>query len=130
MATGILEAKSFDRFVATLAGTSLVDQWESHVAKVGGKVFVLLSSNEDGAALTFKCSEDSFELLTSLEGVGQAPYFAKRKWVSVTEKAPLSGPELEAYVKRSYELVAAGLTRKARQELGIVIQAAVTRQTM
>ncbi|QJR20651.1 MmcQ/YjbR family DNA-binding protein [Pelagibacterium halotolerans] len=117
----MFEAKSFDRFIATLAGTSLVDQWDSHVAKVGGKVFVLLSANEEGAALTFKCSEESFELLTSLDGVGQAPYFAKRKWVSVAERAPLSPPELEAYVKRSYELVAAGLTRKARQELGIII---------
>ena len=121
MVTGIFATKRFDGFVATLAGTSLVDQWESHVAKVGGKVFVLLSAGEDGVALTFKCSEDSFELLTTLDGVGQAPYFAKRKWVSVTEKAPLSASELEAYVKRSYELVAAGLTRKARQDLGISV---------
>ncbi|WP_421952400.1 MmcQ/YjbR family DNA-binding protein [Pelagibacterium sp.] len=119
MTTGIFERKIFDDFVATLVGTSLVDQWEAHVAKVGGKVFVLLSADENGAALTFKCSEESFELLTSLDGVGQASYFAKRKWVTAAERAPLSATELEAYVKRSYELVAAGLTRKARQLLGI-----------
>lgn len=119
MTTSIFIPKGFDDFVAGLAGTSLVDQWDSHVAKVGDKVFVLLGANEDGAALTFKCSEESFEMLTTLDGVGQAPYFAKRKWVSVAATAPLSASELEAYVRRSYELVAAGLTRKARQALGI-----------
>ena len=119
MAAGILGKKGFETFVLAMAGTSLVDQWESHVAKVGGKVFVLLSADKDEAHVTFKCTEESFELLTTLNGVDQAPYFAKRKWVSVAEGAPLSASELEAYVKRSYALVAAGLTRKARQEIGI-----------
>lgn len=120
MTAGIFDRKAFDAFVAALAGTSLVDQWDAHVAKVGGKVFVLLSADGENAVLTFKCSEESFELLTTLDGVGQAAYFAKRKWVSAAETSPLSPPELEAYVKRSYELVAAGLTRKARQDLGII----------
>jgi predicted DNA-binding protein (MmcQ/YjbR family) len=120
LATGIFHKKAFDDFVAALAGTSLVDQWDSRVAKVGGKVFVLLSADQDEARITFKCSEESFELLTTLHGVGQAPYFAKRKWVSVAGSAPLSATELQAYVERSYGLVAAGLTRKARQELGII----------
>jgi len=115
----IFEQTRFDDFVAAMAGTSLVDQWESHVAKVGGKVFLLLSTDKGDRRITFKCSEDNFELLSTLDGVEQAPYFAKRKWVSVAESAELSATEVEAYVNRSYELVAAGLTRKARQELGI-----------
>lgn len=107
----------FDAALGRLTGVSFVDQWDGRVAKVGGKVFGLLWDN--GPRLVFKCAEESFDLLTELPGVGQAPYFAKRKWVSVTPEAPFSASELEAYIGRSYSLVAAGLTRKLRLELGI-----------
>lgn len=116
----LLDRRDFDTFVTGLAGVTLVDQWESHVAKVGGKVFTLLHRDDHGANICVKVTEESFEILTSLEGVGQAPYFAKRKWVSIPDKAALSPDELVHYVKRSYDLVAEGLTRKLRNELGIV----------
>ncbi len=109
----------FEAFASALAGTTIIDQWDSRVAKVSDKIFAL--RNEDGGVprIAFKCSEETFEILTALDGVAQAPYFAKRKWVSVSSTAPLSATEMEHYVRRSYELVAAGLTRKLRRELGI-----------
>ena len=107
----------FEAFVQGLAGTSLVDQWDSRVAKVGDKVFALLTDGE--RRMCFKVSEESFEILTSLQGVSQAPYFAKRMWVQVTEGSPLTEEDLMAYIGRSYALVAKGLTRKLRSELGI-----------
>lgn len=110
----------FDAFTLRLPGCTLGDQWEASVAKVGGKVFALLG---DGGGFTgrivFKCGEDSFEILTAVDGVTQAPYFAKRQWVSVAHSADLPQEELEAYIRRSHGLVARGLTKKARQELGI-----------
>jgi hypothetical protein len=36
----------FERFVSELPGTSLVEQWESVVAKVGGKVFCLFGPHD------------------------------------------------------------------------------------
>ncbi|GEO83675.1 MULTISPECIES: MmcQ/YjbR family DNA-binding protein [Alphaproteobacteria] len=116
----LFQQVDFDRFVTDLAGVILVDQWESHVAKVGDKVFTLLHRGDEGTNICLKCTEESFEILTALDGIGQARYFAKRKWVSITDKAPLSPDELVHYVKRSYDLVAEGLTRKLRSELGIV----------
>ncbi len=113
----LFERADFDAFVTGLAGVTLVDQWESRVAKVGDKVFAVL--NDDGGKIAFKVSEESFEILTALEEVGQAPYFAKRKWVAVAPVAPLSDDELRHYLRRSYDLVAAGLTKKRRTELGI-----------
>ncbi len=56
--------------------------------------------------------------------MAQAPYFAKRKWISIADHSPLEREEVEHYVRRSYELVAAGLTKKLRGELGIVIDPA------
>ncbi|MFK3689563.1 MmcQ/YjbR family DNA-binding protein [Agrobacterium tumefaciens] len=116
----LFNRKTFDRLLGEWPGVRFVDQWDSHVAKVGDKVFAVLGEREDWR-LVVKCSEESFEILTSLEGIAQAPYFAKRKWVSIGDHSPLVEEELQHYVRRSYELVAAGLTKKVRTELGIVI---------
>ncbi|PVE53823.1 MmcQ/YjbR family DNA-binding protein [Rhizobium rhizogenes] len=116
----LFERKTFDATLGAWPGVRFVDQWDSHVAKVGDKVFAVLGERDDWR-LVVKCSEESFEILTSLEGIAQAPYFAKRKWVSISDHSPLEGEELEHYLRRSYELVAAGLTKKLRAELGIVL---------
>ena len=108
---------AFKRYIGSLPATEIVEQWGSHVAKVGGKVFALIG--EDGTSIVFKVTELSFDGLTSLEGVGQAAYFAKRAWVSVEKGAPLSDAELKAYIKASHGMVAAKLTRKLRAALGL-----------
>ena len=108
---------AFKRYIASLPATEIVAQWDGHVAKIGGKVFALIG--EDGTSIVFKVTELSFDGLTSLEGVGQAAYFAKRAWVSVEKGAPLSDAELKAYIKASHGMIAAKLTRKLRTELGL-----------
>lgn len=115
----LYDRAQYDKALTALAGVTFVDQWDARVAKVGGKVFCLLS---DAAPLrlVFKCGEDSFDILTALEGVEQAAYFAKRQWVSVTEGSPLGADDLLAYIGRSHALVAKGLTKKLRAELGIL----------
>jgi len=119
----LFEPHAFERFALALAGVSLVEQWGSRVAKVGGKVFTLLRLSEpDLHGIVFKCPEESFVVLTGIEGIKQAPYFAKRQWVCVPPTAGLHDDEIEAYLRRSYQLVSAGLTRKLRQELGIPIE--------
>lgn len=117
---GLYDPAGFDAFVLGLPGGALVDQWEARVAKVGGKVFALLGGGGGfSGRIVFKCGEDSFEILTAIDGIAQAPYFARRQWVSVAASADLPESDLEAYLRRSHDLVARGLTRKARQELGI-----------
>ena len=119
----LFDRKNFEHFAGSLPGVSFVDQWESRVAKVGGKVFTLLTTgmNDDIPRIVFKVSEESFEILTAIGGIAQAPYFAKRQWVSVSEKAELPDKDLRTYVERSYRTVAKGLTKKLRAELGIAI---------
>ena len=77
--------------------------------------------HDDIPRIVFKVTEESFEILTSIDGIAQAPYFAKRQWVSVSEKADLPDKDLRTYVERSYRRVAKGLTKKLRTELGIEI---------
>ena len=94
---------AFKRVVGTLPATEIVQQWGGYVAKVGGKVFALIG--EDGTNIVFKVSEISFDGLTTLEGIGQAAYFAKRAWVSVDKGAALTDAELKAYIKASHGMI-------------------------
>lgn len=114
---GPFTVDGFSRTIGALPATTLVEQWDSHVAKVGGKVFALLAG--DGSGISFKVPETSFEILCAIEGIDQAPYFARRQWVRVAPQAPLAAAELDAYIAGSHRMVAAGLTRKARAELAL-----------
>jgi len=109
----------FRDFVSSLPATSLVEQWNGHVAKVGGKVFAMVGNRPEGAGpVVTRISDESFEILTAEPGIGQAPYFAKRRWISV-EPGALDETMLAAYLKRGHALVAASLTRKTKAELGL-----------
>lgn len=114
---GLHGVSSFRRYAQSLHAATIHEQWDSHVAKIGGKVFALIGEEEHG--IVFKVTELSFDGLTSLEGIGQAPYFAKRAWVHVAKGAPLTDAELKSYIAASYRMIAAKLTRKLRAELGL-----------
>lgn len=107
---------AFIDYVTSLPAVTVHEQWGSHVAKVGGKVFALIGAGGSPAAIDFKVPETSFEILTSQEGIGQAPYFAKRHWVSVAPGA-LDDAALKAYIAQAHRMVAGALTRKAKAEL-------------
>lgn len=114
----LFERAEFDRVLGPFPGVSFVDQWGARVAKVGGKVFCLLSDDAP-LRIVLKSGEASFDILTSLDGIEQAPYFAKRQWVSISEGSGLGNDEVGAYIQRSHAIVAAGLTKKMRAELSI-----------
>lgn len=113
---GLHSVSTFRRYAQSLHAATIHEQWDSHVAKIGGKVFVLLGAE---GGIVFKVTELSFDGLTSLEGIGQAPYFAKRAWVHVAKGAPLTDAELKSYIAASYRMIAAKLTRKLKAELGL-----------
>jgi len=68
----LFTSAGYDETLGRLPGVTFVDQWDAHVAKVGGKVFCLLS---DAAPLrlVFKCGEQSFDILTALEKSPRLP---------------------------------------------------------
>ena len=112
----------FNRFCAALPATSHVVQWGgSQVWKVGGKVFAIGGWEEISPAFTFKVSPLSFEILKSLPGLRPAPYLASRgmSWIQHFASPGLTDRELADYLKESHRLVALGLSRKKRRELGL-----------
>ena len=112
----------FNEFCRALPATTYVVQWGgSHVWKVGGKVFAIGGIEDAAPAFIFKVSELSFEILAHQKGLRPAPYLASRglKWIQHYAKPGLSDEELRGYLRESHRIVALGLSRKRRGELGL-----------
>lgn len=112
----------FNRFCAGLPATSHVVQWGgADVWKVGGKVFAICGWNDGADAFTFKVSKIAFEVLQDSPGIRPAPYLAARgmSWLQHYAAPGLSDAELRRHIALSHQMVAAGLTKKKRAELGL-----------
>lgn len=114
----------FNAYCASLKHTSHVVQWgNSDVWKVAGKVFAIAGWAEGRDAYTFKVTPLAFEVLSDQPGIRPAPYLASRgmSWIQHYEAPGLNDVELRQHLDVSYDLVAAGLSKKKRVELGIAI---------
>jgi predicted DNA-binding protein (MmcQ/YjbR family) len=115
--------KEFNRFCEAMTATTYVRQWgDSHVWKVGGKVFAIGGwSNSERTAFTFKTSELNFGFLNECEGYKPAPYFAKRgmKWIQQFGGNTDKDKDLCYYLTESYRLVSLGLSKSKQKELGL-----------
>ncbi len=102
-----------------LPHTTVVKQWgENLVFKVAGKMFLIVSLDGTLAeSVIFKCTPGEFDPLTEIDGIGQAPYCAKRHWVRVADLGALPAAELERLIGHSYDLVVAKLPKKVRAAL-------------
>lgn len=105
----------------TLPGTLPDIKWEvDWCACIGGKMF-LVGGPEPGTwnHCSFKVDEERFLELTGVPGIVPAPYLARARWVALRSAEALPLAALKALVTRSHALVAAGLTKKLRRQLGI-----------
>jgi predicted DNA-binding protein (MmcQ/YjbR family) len=98
-----------------LPGATRITLWRRQdVYKVRGKVFAICEAD----SLSFKATDIAYEVLTQ-EGPGRpAPGFVPGHWVNI----PLSGldaEEMAGWIETSHRLAAAGLTKKARIQLGL-----------
>jgi predicted DNA-binding protein (MmcQ/YjbR family) len=118
----VMTYEEFNGFCRALPATTYVVQWGgSHVWKVGGKVFAIGGWQNDEPSFTFKVNEVAFEMLSDQPGLRPAPYLASRglKWIQHFAKPGLSDSELKDYLRQSYVIVAMGLSKKKRAELGL-----------
>lgn len=110
-------------FCAALPHASHVVQWGgADVYKIGGKVFAIVGMGDSGDTVTFKTSHLAFEILSDSPGLRPAPYMAPRglKWIQHYGPPGLSDESLHEHIRASYDLVAAGLTGRARRALGLL----------
>lgn len=118
-----LQLEDYNNFCASLPHTTHVVQWGgAHVWKIGGKVFAIAGWSEGrDIAVTFKCSDVAYDILKEQPGLRPAPYLASRgmKWIQRQTAETMDDDALKDYLSESYRIVAAGLTKKMQQELGL-----------
>ena len=114
--------EKFNDYCGSLPATSDVAQWgNSHVWKVGGKVFAIGGwENADKPAFTFKTSESDFLFLSDEPGYRPAPYLASRgiMWIQQYDATDVED-DLIYYIEESHRIVSLGLTKKKQKELGL-----------
>lgn len=115
--------EDFNKFCDALAATTHVVQWgNSHVWKVGGKVFAIGGwSKGKQPAFTFKTSEQNYYFLSECQGYIPAPYFANRgmKWIQQIDSNNEKDKDLQYYLSESHHLVSLRLTKVKQKELGL-----------
>jgi predicted DNA-binding protein (MmcQ/YjbR family) len=85
---------------------------------IGGKMFCV-TSLEPPFTCSFKVTDEEFEELSARDGFIPAPYMARAKWVQVTDPSKLHKKEWKDFLRQSYELKKASLTKKVRREMGL-----------
>ncbi len=114
-----MTVEQLDDLCARWPGDSRAIKWEVDlVHSVANKMYAVLCTlgNERGR-LSFKVEPDRFLELSEQPGMAPAPYVARVFWISVTEPERFSHAELAGYVRRSYELVRANLSKKMQVAL-------------
>ena len=62
-------------------------------------------------------------MLTQQEGVRPAPYLAKHSWIALDSRETLPREMLEDLLHEAHAIVAAKLSRRLRQKLGLRLDA-------
>jgi len=107
--------ESIRKFCKRLPHTTEDIKWGHDLCfLIGGKMFAVASLDQtEGHCLSFKCTPEEFAELVERSGIVPAPYMARNHWVMLERYDALRDAEAEAYVRRSYELVKAKLTKSA-----------------
>jgi predicted DNA-binding protein (MmcQ/YjbR family) len=110
----------FNKLCKSLPGTTMVIQWgESHVHKVGGKLFALANHWDAEIAFVMKANPLAYQILVEQGLATRAPYLARGNWLQIANPTKLSNADLTTYIKQSYQLIVAKLPRSTKAEIGI-----------
>ncbi|TWG99954.1 putative DNA-binding protein (MmcQ/YjbR family) [Mesorhizobium sp. J18] len=115
-----MDRKGVHKSCLAFDGVKLEHPWgDDHDAyKIGGKMFALVGAM---GGLSFKVSHIAFEILTESGRARPAPYLARAKWVHLDNIGDWPDDQLAAYLKEAYNIVAGGLPKSIRAELGLQV---------
>lgn len=113
-----MNTEKLRRFCLSLPGATEGIKWEDHLCFMVAEKMFVITGFEDNATLSFKVKDEEFEEMAAREGIIQAPYMARNKWVQVQRRTALKPAEWEHYLRQSYELVRSKLPKKVQQSLG------------
>jgi len=94
-------------------------KWEDDlVFTVAGKMFaVLCLRGPDRERISFKVDPERFLELTDQPGIVPAHYMARAFWITITEPEHFSHERMREFIRHSYELVRAKLSKRMQASL-------------
>ena len=88
------------------------------VYKVGGKVFLIVSLNEEDLRFNVKCDPDlALELREQYPCVQPGYHMNKKHWNTIIVDGSVSSTQLRQWIDNSYDLVVSSLSKKERSNL-------------
>ncbi|CCH52118.1 protein of unknown function DUF419 [Fibrisoma limi BUZ 3] len=88
------------------------------VFKVGGKMFALLSLDNQPTTLALKCDpERALQLRETFSAVRPGYHMNKTHWNSITLDGSIRTNQVQEWIDHSYELVKKGLPKAVREQL-------------
>jgi len=114
-----MDESALRKLTAAWPGVEAGIKWEDDlVFTVAKKMFcVTCVHGPHAGSMSFKVEDERFLELTERPGFIPAPYMARSHWVQIADPKKLRAAELQAFVRRSYELVRAKLPKKTQREL-------------
>ena len=91
---------------------------EALIYKVKGKMYALVSQNEEIPRVTLKCKpEDGEVLVAQFESISPGYYMNKRHWITIKLDGEINQTMLADLAHESYQLVVAKLKKSDRESL-------------
>ena len=88
------------------------------VFKVGGRMFAVVSEDDEPGRLTLKCDPDYAAYLTQhFDDIVPGYHMNKRHWITIALVPTLSTDLIEDLISDSYELILAALPTQLRKAL-------------
>lgn len=100
-------------------GVTSAVKWDNdQVFAVSGKMFaVYCLHGPHRGRISFKVDAERFLELTDQAGIEPAAYMARAFWVSIAEPDRFARTKIAEFVRHSYELVRAGLSKRQQTAL-------------
>jgi len=115
-----MKADELKTFCSDWPGVASGIKWEDDlVFTVAAKMFaVLCLQGPDRDRLSFKVDPERFLELTDQPGIVPAHYMARAFWITIAEPERFARAQIEEFIRHSYDLVRAGLSKKMQAKLG------------
>ena len=114
-----MNTEELREFCLKLPGVTEDIKWGHDLCFMLADKMFCVTGLEPNSSISLKVDDEKFEELTLEEGIIPAPYLARYKWVNISSSTHLKKKELQELIKRSYELIKSGLSKKKLTSLGL-----------
>jgi len=114
-----MNIESLRQYCLSLPHTKEDVKWGADLCFTIASKMYCVAGIESPMKVSFKCSDQDFDLLIERPGIVPAPYMARNKWAMVEKASSLTITEWEHYIKQSYFLIISKLPKKTIKELSM-----------